>query len=298
LGGAIKVDVPAFSIQVIEMPMAGHEPVAASSMTDALAPRLILLAPQEAPADLPLELVVALVNDSVTRGHPADPGPVSLSVAGAATARRETGELRQSVGRFLLDADAPGPVTVTVKAGPLEVSADILFLAVESREWITWTFDNPIAEWAVESTFSVGMNPAIRPNEYVASVGLEEDLPAPQKDVLLSFTRLPEGLDPAKVGGLVGEIQASRDFQCEDQSAFVQVVLQSEADHWMVIDSIPLESIRGEWKKLRIELEDPRILEAMKRLYAVRFVVQSSGPVTGELYFDNLGFLLRAFPKE
>jgi hypothetical protein len=106
--------------------------------------------------------------------------------------------------------------------------------------------------------------------------------------------QLPQDLSKERIGGVVGEMQASPDFATDDPNARVNIVLQSEADHWMVVGSIPLESMRGEWEHFKFEVDDPRRLKAMARLYAVRYQIESEAPVTGRIYFDNLGFLLRA----
>jgi arylsulfatase A-like enzyme len=108
----------------------------------------------------------------------------------------------------------------------------------------------------------------------------------------------PETLEKDRIGGVTGEMQASPDFNCADPKAMVNIVLQSEADHWMILGSIPLEKMRGEWNHYSFEIADPTRLKAMARLYAVRFQIQSEAPVSGEIYFDNLGFLMRGAKEQ
>lgn len=288
-----RVTVPAFSIQVVKIPFAGkrfEEPPAGRAPGK---PSLRLVYPESAPADLPLEIWVAAWDEKNSRPYPGPVAPVSIDLDGPGGRSQLELELDQSVARLLVPAGDPGLLRLAAVSGSLEAVGEIRMEAVESRPRVIWTFDNPVAEWGASGTFGIGMEPSVKPNEFVAEAILDNALPGSNADVLMLLEELPEALPLEHIGGVVGEMQASPDFQCGDPGARVNVVLQSEADHWMVLGSIPLEKMRGRWEHFRFDVADSRRLKAMARLYAVRFQLQSEAPVRGEVYFDNLGFLLR-----
>ncbi|NDV63192.1 sulfatase-like hydrolase/transferase [Puniceicoccales bacterium CK1056] len=292
------IEVPAFSIRVVELPYKGSQPSAVPTVETDGEPELRLVIPETAPADLPLEVWIVAWDTTNERPYSGELGPVALKLEGSVDAEAEELFLKQSVAKTFIEVNSPGALKLSASSGDLAVSGTVLLEAVESRPSVLWTFDNPISEWGATATFEIGMEPSVKPNEFVAEAILDGATPGNNADVLMLLEKFPDSLPLDRIGGVVGEMQASPDFKCDDPGAQVNIVLQSEADHWMLIGSIPLEAMRGEWKHYSIEISDPMRLKAMARLYGVRFQIQSKKPVSGEIYFDNLGFLLREAPAK
>jgi hypothetical protein len=289
----LSVEIPPFSVRVIEIPFEGNAMAAGKSVEESDPVSLRLILPDEAPSDLPLEGWVVAWNEKKDRPHLNPPNRVQIKLKQGNRTEQIDLQLSRSVGSFFWRGSGPGILSITASSGRKSIQKAVTLTAVESRPRILWTFDNPIGEWGVQSTFGVGMEPSVKPNEFVAEAILEKSMPAANADILLQFSEFPDDLPKERIGGLVLEIQTDPTTRFEDDEALVNIVLQSEADHWMPLAAIPLKEMRGHWKHLEIPITDPRRLKAMARLYSVRFVLQSESPVTGNIYFDNIGFLLR-----
>ena len=142
--------------------------------------------------------------------------------------------------------------------------------------------------------FYLGSESSVKPNEFVASVELNNDLPARDADQLFHFEPIPlQSMPLSTVSGVIGQLRTSHNLKCADPSARVNVILQSNANHWIPIGSIPLSSILGKWKKFAFSVSKTELIDAMAQLYAVRFQIQADTPITGEIYLDDLGFIFR-----
>jgi hypothetical protein len=54
-----------------------------------------------------------------------------------------------------------------------------------------------------------------------------------------------------------------------------------------------LSNIIGEWEAFAVKVTKPEELDAMAKLYGLRFQMQSQAPITGDIYLDDLGFIFR-----
>ena len=61
----------------------------------------------------------------------------------------------------------------------------------------------------------------------------------------------------------------------------------------MPIGSIKLSDIIGEWEPFTAKVSKPEELDAMAKLYGLRFQIQSQAPINGDIYLDDLGFIFR-----
>ena len=287
------VEVPAFTLQVIQIPLSRGAELPCVTMVPHGKPVLRLVIPESAPADLPLEAWVIAWDAENGVPFRGELGTVTLELEGPVHTSTAAVELRQSVGQVFIGATGAGTLKLRASLGDLCASGAVDLQSVESRPVVIWTFDNPVEEWGASGTFALGMEPSVKPNEFVAEAILEDALPGNNADVLLLLEKFPQDLPVERIGGIVGEVQVSPELVTADPDAAVNIILQSEADHWMQLVSIPFSEMTGEWKHFQFEINDPRLLKAMARLYAVRFQVVSTEPVSGEVYFDNLGFLLR-----
>lgn len=278
-------EVPAFAVLVVSGETSGLERL------EPAAPVLELVLPEEAPADLPVEGMV------LVRG--ADGGwegvmeEVRLEVEGGATADRERVATATSVGSFELRATAPGEATVRVSAGELSVERVIRWTEVAERSEVFWTFPGDKSLEGLETNYQLSIDGRVRPNQTVAAVTLKQAVGEPQKNSLMAIKSLPETLDRKRVGGVVAWLGGSPDLRSEDPKAAVQIVLQSNHDHWIPVGQVPFEELRGGSKEIVISFDDPEMLEAMHELYSLRFHLRSHRPANGRIYLDDLGFILR-----
>lgn len=253
---------------------------------------LRLILPESAPFDLPLEgWLLATSGKHPARGFSMASTTLSIEPRAEIEMVNKPGT---PTCQFYIRASKPGAYTVTATDGQRSAKQSVLLEAVEERQEVYWTFDNPIADWNAESSFILEMEPSVKPNEYVASSAINGQTPGANADILMSLTAMPQNLPKARIGGVVGELKVSRDFSCDDPDARVNIVLQSEADHWMVLGGVPVADMRRKWNHFRFSLDDPRKLEAMNRLYAMRFQLESTSKVKGHVYMDNIGFILRS----
>jgi len=170
-------------------------------------------------------------------------------------------------------------------------------VAMKERQEVVWAFDNPVSEWNAASDFNLGADSSIRPNEFVAAVEVPGEVPATGNDNLLHLSPLPDGYAYMNVTGVVGKIRASRDLAFADPDARVNVILQSEANHWIPMGSLSLSEMSENWTNLEFRITDSELLEAMNQLYAIRFQLQSKNAVRGRLYLDDLGLIFRTSDK-
>lgn len=288
------IDLPRFSINVLELPFKGTELNAQHSLEKAAKATLDLRLPKRVPADRPIEGLI-VVHDPKQKLPFLDAiAPVELSIEGPATLNTDTLNIDNAAGTFTITPTGAGEITLRARSGKLSSSHTIELVALKERGYVHWTFDNPIPEWNVKSTFEIGSESSIKPNEYVAASRLHGETPARDADLLFHFEPMPkEKLPLATASGVIGQLRAAHDLKCADPKARVNIILQSDANHWMPIGSILLSDIIGEWKSFAAKVTTPEQLDAMGKLYGIRFQLQSEAPVTGDIYIDDLGFIFR-----
>jgi hypothetical protein len=113
------------------------------------------------------------------------------------------------------------------------------------------------------------------------------------KGGLIVFGSLPEALPKERVGGVTFDVRTSHSFSTDDANARIEVVLQSTADHWIPIGSVSLDGLQNGWKTIAIPIEDHENLASMKWLYSIRLQLAAARPVSGEIYIDDAGVILR-----
>lgn len=278
-------EVPAFSVLVVGSEESGRKPATVGE------PTLEILLPAEAPSDLPVEGWVLVRGEK--GAWEGELKTVAVEVDGIGSVDRESVATETSVGRFELRGGGPGETKVTVTAGELRAERVIRWTEVAEREEVFWEFPGEDSVSGLETNYGLGVDAQARPNQAVAVVDLDQALDEPQKNTLCALKTMPDGLAKERVGGVVGMLGGSPELASEDPKAFVQIVVQSNLDHWMPVGRIPLAELRGGWRELSISFDDPRVLEAMHELYAVRFHLKSRKPVSGRIYFDDIGFILR-----
>ena len=132
------------------------------------------------------------------------------------------------------------------------------------------------------------MSDTAKPNQQTAVVRAGTN----KKNGLLEFKPIPETLPKERVGGVVLDVKLAHDFKTSN-AARIDVVMQSSADHWISIGSIPFNELSTEWKTVRVEIEDHAHLESMQWLYSIRLLLSDSTATRGEIYINDAGVILR-----
>lgn len=294
--GEVGLDVPPYTARVFELPFKGKALRAGAEVENAEIQPLAILLPESAPADLPVEGWVFLQND------PQDPkvgkqfDAAKISVSGPAGTDVATVWLGEAAGRFFLAPSGDGTVTVRAKAGDVAVERTIEILPVKERREVFWQFEDAPDDWDAESSYKLVADDAVRPNQQVAAVMLNGDVPTSGNDKLAVFS-IPASIPKDRIAGVTLDVSASADFQCDDEDISLRIVLQSEMDHWIDLGELPLKKVRGKWRTLELKLPDPKYHKAVGKTYALFVQLNQNSaeklPVTGKVYLDNVGFILR-----
>ena len=295
IGTPPSFEVPPFCVKVFEIPFQGHGLRNDEAVRNAEIRPLEILLPASAPCDETVEGWVFLQNDPEDPRVPWRVKAAEISLDGPATLDNTSKvRLAEAAGRFFLKPTGPGKVVVRAKSEKLSVERTIEFLPVRERDEILWRFENPPSEWPVKSSWKIVADDTVRPNQSVAAVVLDSAVPKPGADRLAVFSPLPEELPKKRIAGVVFDIGASGDLQC-DESASVRVVLQSTTNHWIDLGTVPLTPLRGKWKTVRLKLPDPKLRQAMGGAYSIYLQLFQNGekPIQGRVYLDNAGVVLR-----
>ena len=283
-----------FSITILELPKQPKTVVIDHDAHSTRQPELDLRLPARVPADRPIEAWVVAHNPAEKLPYLQELTDIRLVVDGPARLSTTSIDLKHATANFEIIPTGAGVITVTALAGDLKDSQQIELVALKERLLVYWTFDNPIAEWKVKSTFEIGSESSIKPNQYVAASRMSGQTPGRDADLLFHFEPMPRDELPLEnASGVIGQLRAAHNIQCDDPDARINVILQSDANHWIPIGSILLSEIIGEWQHFEFKVTDPDLQDAMAKLYAVRFQIQSDAPITGDIYLDDLGFIFR-----
>jgi hypothetical protein len=294
-------EIPPFSINVIQIPwqeinMASVSTTHTQERTQEqrLTPRLKLLLPQRVPADRPIEGWIVAQDHETKSPILSLPSPIQVSLNGPAELNTQTLHLKNGSASFIIKPKRAGQITIHAHSDKLETKHTIELVALRERSQLYLTFDNPIEDWKIRSNFKVSAEPSIRPNQDVAAALLNKQTPARDNDVLFHFEPLPRESFPfEKTASVTGKLQVAHNLKCADPEARINLILQSDANHWMPIGSVKLNEVMGRWKDFDFRIKDPVHQEALSKLYSIRFQIQSQAPVTGEIYLDNLGFVFK-----
>ncbi|MBL7077096.1 MAG: hypothetical protein ISS31_06470 [Kiritimatiellae bacterium] len=286
-----KVSVPPFCAVVLQIPFEESTTGGAavrhrSARAKAKRPACELLLPGSTPEDVPVEAwVLAPAAAPCSVNQPAQ--YVHLAVDGPATLDRARVRINEGAGRFSVTPTGTG--VITVRAG--EASATLKAVPVQSRIEILWPFEE--ATEGIRSDFDFLLSDRAKPNQHTAAIRLREAQPTNGKNSLLEFKPIPDGVQKARTGGFALEIKGSHDLSSGDPSARLLFVLQSESDHWIQIGELPLKQIGSRWRQAEFRIEDYEDLPAMQWLYAVRILLASTRPVSGEIFINDAGLILR-----
>ncbi len=291
-GGGVVV--PPFSVLVLQIPFADAslKAVAKPQPTRKAKSEIELLLPANTPEDVPVEVWVLLPNS--TAYTPCEnPLMAALSVEGPATLDCSTVRMNEGAGRFFIQPTGTGKIKILATCGKKTATAVLTAKPVQDRTEILWRFEGSDGLAGMQSDYALALSDTAKPNQQTAEVRLDKALPTPGKGALLSFGSFPEGLPKERIGGVVFEVRTSHGFSTEDAAARIEVVLQSQADHWIPIGSIPLAGLKDGWKTMELSIPNHEHFASMKWLYSIRLQLAATHPVTGKIYVDDAGVILR-----
>ncbi len=224
--------------------------------------------------------------------------PATLSAVDGVTFDRGQVRLAESVGHFTMTAATPGELTLTAHSGAVKATQQVRVKSSVPRPVVFWDFSNlPVSDSETfSSSYSLCEDLTQRANRAVARVTFPADGATPSEKAreVLKVERLPEGpkLDKANIRGVVFDMKTSDDLSCEDPDANVMVVMQSPANWWMTLGTVPLKDA-AQWRTCQFDVTKQDYINAMPSALNVIFVLQANKPVKGSLYFDHIGFLVR-----
>jgi hypothetical protein len=223
--------------------------------------------------------------------------PATLSSNGSAVFDRKQAQLTEAVGHFTMTAPEPGTLTLTAQSGSLKVTRQVLVKASTPRPVVFWDFSNPPVtdRDSFKSDYGLKEDLTQRANRAVARVDLEvKDAVGDNGHGLIKVDRLPEKtvLQKENIRGVIADVRTSPDFACDDPNAVITVVMQSPANWWMKIGSIPLQEAK-DWKTYQLAVTNEDYFKALPSAMNIIFVLQSKTPAKGSIYFDRIGFLVR-----
>jgi len=288
-GGSVVV--PPFSVLVLQVPFAG-KPASSFESARAGKPGIQLLLPESTPEDVPVEAWV-LMPDSASYAPDEKPLTASLKINGPGKLDVKSVRLNEGAGRFFVQPMGTGKIKISATCGKKTASAMLEAMPVQERTEILWRFEGNKGLAGMKSDYALSLSDTAKPNQQTAAVQLEKALPIPGKGALITFGSFPDGFQKERVGGVVFDVRTSHDFSCHDSNARIEVVLQSANDHWIPIGSVPLDKLRSKWKTFEIALPGHEHLASMKWLYSIRLQLATIQPVSGEIYINDAGVILR-----
>ena len=243
---------------------------------------------------------VYVVNSGTERPYTGTLAPATLSASGEAGFDRKQVRLAEAVGHFNMRPTTPGELTITAQSGDIKATHKIVVKPSVPRPIVFWDFTNPLVtdKEIFSSSYTLKEDLTQRANRAVARVDLPtEGARADVEDkfrFMLSVGRLPEEgkIDKANIRGVIVDVRTSADFACDDPNAAVLITMQSPANWWMKIGTIPLKDV-SEWKSYQLEIKNEDYFKALPTAGNVHFVLQSNKPAKGSIYFDKIGFMVR-----
>jgi len=302
VGVRFQLRIPPFAIVCVRVPASGEEtgeagapPAPSKPEGPPPEPTLRLLLPDSGYDDTELRGWALACCGGGEKPYPLALPNARIEVDGPAEADRASVRLAEAVGEFILRPSGPGKVTVTVRLGERAASAEVLVKRSEPKPRVLWEFESKSLPGGYRSDWKLSTDANVKPNQRVARIDLLGVVPDRNHQALLVISAFPPPakLNRANIRGVFFDLLVSRDFHCEDPDARLEVVMQSPADYWMSLGSASLASARGKWVHHEVGVTQPRHIKAMPSAHNVWFVLRSREPVTGSIFLDRVGLLVR-----
>ncbi|MGN6505362.1 MAG: GH39 family glycosyl hydrolase [Tepidisphaeraceae bacterium] len=303
-GPRFEVELPPFSIRCIRVPSRSKpqltpmaQEVLAAPAAPASAPALKVVMPSEIYVGDQLHADLIALAAGTDQPYRDDLADVALTVNGNARFSASSIRVDRAVWHFDLTANAPGDLTLTARSGASAVSQTLHVKPSIPRPIVFWDFGTPPVsdEKTFSSSYALTADSNERPNRNVARVDLNGQKAAGHDNANLLVVRElpPEAkLNKANIRGVIADVMVPKGFTTDDPNAHIMVVMQSSANWWMPLGTIPLKPGQ-DWKTYRFDITNPTYIKALPAALNIMFVLQSQKPVKGSVYFDKVGFMVR-----
>jgi thiamine phosphate synthase YjbQ (UPF0047 family) len=304
-GEAFEVTLSPYSMTYVRIPeksKPGLSPMAQKaagtvrSAEGAVELRFIMPSEAYVGDQVPGELIALAAGSS--QPYQGSIAPATLTTDGSATLESDQVRLPEAVGHFSVKPTGAGEMTITAQSGDARAAHKLTVKPSIPRPVVFWDFSKPpVTDSQVfTSNFTLKEDLTQRANRAVARVDFPADgiLPAEKKNELLKVDRMPgeQKLKQENIRGVIVDMMAAPSFASEDPNANVMVVMQSSANWWMVLGNIPLNDAK-EWKTYQFEIKQEDHIKAMPAAHNVIFLLNTTKPVKGSIYFDKVGFMVR-----
>ena len=285
------LSLPPFSATVLRIPVEGAVAPPPPDAATEYFPMVELLAPSTIPARTRVEcwavyrdlgIGMPLAKDSVLYLEP-EAGILRVTPAGLS--------MKYTAARFFIEAQEPGFAVLQgtmdgERVGPVRIRVE----PVQETRSVHWSFESPLEEDTYASDGRLTRDAGIAPNAHVLAVALPGEEKGGSVRVL-SIHAFPPLFPKEDFTGLFSRVRLSPDFAMEDAYASLELILQSESDHWVVLGRVPLSKLRRDgFEDLEGRVEEP-LRGVTDRMYNLLFVIHSSTPVTGTVYLDDIGIM-------
>jgi alpha-L-arabinofuranosidase len=293
------IEVPAFSIRVLRFVKKGVK-LAAKQSPQEIYPDIQFIVPEKIPVKRRVE-AWALYR-RMGNGDPVKcTGTLKLKVTrGKATITPDTLDLRDAAAPFYIKAEEPGHLTIEgfLDGVPIDYPPDdppiyIKVIPIMEKDKVFWDFEKDKSYGKLHSTWKMHKDKSVRRQSTVMAVTMNGVRTKQNKDIALAINNLPDSFPREDIGGIFADVMLSPDFKA-DKDAHILIVLQSKENYWMQLARVPLS-------KLSKNSDDPtkfsgkipsKLRHALGGLFSIKFIISSSHPITGTIYFDNIGIVL------
>jgi hypothetical protein len=298
-GNSFSVTVPPFSVKFIKIPSASKPGLSQlalhhqKALGDAGDPLLRIQAPKESYAGQPIECWVRAYRTGSQESYLKELPDAALQVTGPASIGRSAARLKEAAGRFFVTASAPGLVTVKANSGDLSAKVRIMIKESISTPKVIWDFEEEKPGAGYKSDYLLSTDASQVANRRVARIDLDKAPPATkEKRLVLMLHSIPREIDRSRVRGFFFKMKVEPGLTSTDPAAGVDIILQSEANYWMPQGKVKFLKCEGAWKEYKFEFSEEHQKAAYKLLCAW-LVISTKAPVTGTVYVDKVGLLIR-----
>jgi len=291
--------LPPFSAVVLEIPPAGTKPEIAMVKKE-IYPDVNFIVPKNIQVGRKAEAWALYREMGDGRPIPSA-SKLELKVTrGKAKITPAVLDMRDAAAKFTIEALEPGHITicgwmgvVSIDDPPDDPPIYIKATPVVAEPRVFWTFENDKEPGKIGSNWKAVRDDKARRQNTVVAVRLKDVVPKDKKNVLLRINKLPHEFPREDIIGFVAEVFVSPDFKAPPGAKLLPV-LQSRDAYWIPLKPVELSKIsKNSDDPTKISVKVPeKFLPAMKNVFEIRFLLDSSQPISGTLYFDNIGFLM------
>jgi hypothetical protein len=301
VGPSFSVAVPPMSIRCIRIPSADNPVISERAEQrrgmegkDFGPAELRILMEDSGYEDTPVKGWVLAFLPGTDEPYPVPLPNARLSVSGPAEPERAEVRLAEAAGPFVLKPNGPGEATVTASLGEEATTVSVELVPSVPKPVVLWEFESERLGRGYRSHWDLSTDDSVRANQRVARIDLKGVVPDQEHRELLVMDiprRAP--IDRANIRGVFFDLSVSRDFQCDDPNAGIQIVMQSPDDYWMQLGNVALPEAGDRWQTHTVPVTQENHIRAMHAAYNVWFILHSEKPVTGAIFIDHAGLMIR-----